>query len=160
MQWSAAEEAGFTTGTPWLSVNPNYTEINVEEQEKRADSVLSYYKKLIALKKSPEYKDTFAYGRFVPDYEEQDGIFAFHRITGEIVGDGTELQEAATGEGQDILVAANYGAETCTLELNSHSGRVLLSNTGEEETRTEEIREKGAITLKSCESAVILLKKD
>ena len=69
-------------GPPWLALNPNYTQINVEEQADRPDSVLTYYKKLLALKKSPEYKETFTYGRFVPDYENKDGIFAYHRISG------------------------------------------------------------------------------
>ena len=71
MQWSDGENAGFTTGTPWLPVNPNYTEINVKEQEGRPDSVLNHYRKLTALKKSPEYKEAFTYGRFIPDHEDQ-----------------------------------------------------------------------------------------
>ncbi len=147
MQWSAGEGAGFTQGTPWLALNPNYTQINVEEQTERPDSVLSYYKKLLALKKSPEYKETFTYGRFVPDYEEQDGIFAYHRISGK--GDAKAVQ--------DILIAANYGTEPCTLKLAGQSGRILLSNTGAEEAGTREINRKGTITLGSCEAAVILL---
>ena len=127
--------------------------INVDEQAGRPDSVLSYYKKLLALKKSPEYKETFTYGKFVPDYEEQDNIFAYHRITGNrITG-----EDAAEAE-QDILVAANYGTESCTLKLAGPSGRVLLSNTGKEEAGTREITEKGTITLESCGSAVILLR--
>ena len=66
MQWSAEKNAGFSDETPWLALNPNYTEINVEEQEHRADSVLSYYRKLVALRKDPEYPETFTYGRFIP----------------------------------------------------------------------------------------------
>ena len=157
LQWSGASEAGFTDGTPWLSVNPNYKEINVEEQEQRKDSVLSYYKALIALKKSPEYKETFTYGRFVPDYEEKEGVFAFHRISADAAGNGAELKEAAKGGKQDILVAANYGTEACTLDLDGRTGKVLLSNVGEEKTRSEEIRTEGTITLQSCESAVVML---
>ena len=64
MQWSDEEHAGFTTGEPWLKENPNYTQINVQEQLGREDSVLSFYKKLIALRKDPAYKDTFVYGDF------------------------------------------------------------------------------------------------
>ena len=150
MQWSAGAGAGFTDGTPWLSLNPNYMQINVDEQAGRPDSVLSYYKKLLALKKSPEYKETFTYGKFVPDYEEQDNIFAYHRISG----------NRNTGEdaGQDILIAANYGTGPCTLQLAGQNGKVLLSNTGKEEAGTREIRERGTITLESCGSAVILLR--
>lgn len=51
MQWSDAENAGFTTGTPWIAVNPNHSEINVEESLKDENSVLNYYKKLIHLRK-------------------------------------------------------------------------------------------------------------
>ena len=119
--------------------------------------MLSYYKALIALKKSPEYKETFTYGRFVPDYEEKEGVFAFHRISADAAGNGAELKEAAKGGKQDILVAANYGTEACTLDLDGRTGKVLLSNVGEEKTRSEEIRTEGTITLQSCESAVVML---
>lgn len=142
MQWNAGPGAGFTDGTPWLAINPNYTKINVEEQERRSDSVLSYYKALIALKKNPEYKETLTYGRFVPDFEERDTIFAFHRISDE--------------NGQDIFVAANYGKERQTLPLSGGRAKVLLSNMGREEERMEEIRRTGCLTLDSCESVVLL----
>ena len=141
MQWSDGENAGFTTGTPWLPVNPNYTEINVKEQEGRPDSVLNHYRKLTALKKSPEYKEAFTYGKFIPDHEEQEGIFAYHRKTDE----------------QDILVAANYGTEPCTLKMDNASAKVLLSNVGTEDVRGQEIAETGAVTLESCEAVVLLL---
>lgn len=144
MQWNDAVGAGFTQGKPWLALNPNYTDINVEEQEKREDSVLSYYKKLLALKKAPEYKETFTYGRFVPDYQKEDSVFAYHRICGE-------------NGGQDILVAANYGTKAVTLKMKSLSGKVLLSNMGKEEERGREIFSEGTLTLESCEAAVILL---
>ena len=141
MQWSDGENAGFTTGTPWLPVNPNYTEINVKEQEGRPDSVLNHYRKLTALKKSPEYKEAFTYGRFIPDHEDQEGIFAYHRKTDE----------------QDILVAANYGTGPCTLKMDNASAKVLLSNVGTEDIRAREIAETGAVTLESCEALVLLL---
>ena len=158
MQWDAAAGAGFTDGTPWLALNPNYTQINVKEQEGRPDSVLTYYKKLLVLRKCPEYKETFTYGRFVPDYEGQDGIFAYHRISGKDNGKaGADGKTDTADAAQDILIAANYGTGPCTLKLAGQNGKVLLSNTGEEETGTREISGKGTITLGSCEAAVILL---
>lgn len=158
MQWDAAAGAGFTDGTPWLALNPNYTQINVKEQEGRPDSVLTYYKKLLVLRKCPEYKETFTYGRFVPDYEDQDGIFAYHRISGKDNGKaGADGKTDTADAAQDILIAANYGTGPCTLKLAGQNGKVLLSNTGEEETGTREISGKGTITLGSCEAAVILL---
>ena len=51
MQWSAEQNAGFSTGTPWMKVNPNYSEINVADQEKNPDSVLNFYKKNDSVKK-------------------------------------------------------------------------------------------------------------
>ena len=54
MQWSDAENAGFTTGKPWLKVNPNYPEINVARQEKEYGSVLNFYRRLLCFRKSEE----------------------------------------------------------------------------------------------------------
>lgn len=51
MQWSQAENAGFTTGKPWFYVNPNYQTINVEQQQSDPDSILNFYRKAIALRK-------------------------------------------------------------------------------------------------------------
>lgn len=52
MQWNATENAGFTTGKPWLGINPNYTKINAESQKNDPHSIFSCYKALIALRKS------------------------------------------------------------------------------------------------------------
>ena len=52
MQWSAGENADFTTGEPWIMLNPNYTDINAEAEEGDPDSVLNYYRALIALRNS------------------------------------------------------------------------------------------------------------
>ena len=61
MQWNAGKNAGFSTGTPWMRVNPNYEDINAEEQIKREDSVFSYYKELIRLRKE---KEIIVYGHY------------------------------------------------------------------------------------------------
>ncbi len=114
MQWSARDNAGFTTGTPWLKVNSNYTELNVESQEKDADSVLHFYRKLVALRKSPEYRELFTYGEFAPEYEDTEQVMAYYRFDG----------------GKRVLVAANFGRESVDLELREPAGRVLLSNCG------------------------------
>lgn len=137
MQWNDKKNAGFSNGTPWLKLNPNYTEINVAEQESREDSVLSYYKKLISLRKSDAYRETFTYGTFLPMFREQDDIFAFLRISEE--------------RRQQILVAANYGTKDCTLHLESEIRRLLLSN------MEHEIADAKMLTLKSCEAVVVLL---
>lgn len=82
IQWSDAENAGFTTGKPWLKVNPNYPEINVARQEKEYGSVLNFYRRLLCFRKSEEYRDLLTYGTFEPMYEDQEKIFAFKRCLG------------------------------------------------------------------------------
>ena len=139
MQWSADENGGFSTHAPWLAMNPNYKEINVSEQEGREDSVLSYYKELIALRKSPEYKETFVYGNVEPVYEDTDTVFGFMRM-------GKE-------NGQKILVAANYGTDAVKLSLPGTAEKILLSNAGR-----NELADADHITLESLEAAVILMK--
>lgn len=112
MQWSAEENAGFTTGTPWLKVNEKYHEINVKAQEEDPDSVLQYYRKLVALRKSETYRELFTYGEFAPAYEDTEYIMAYTRTMGE----------------QRILVAANFGETKTVLPLEHLVGDVLLSN--------------------------------
>ena len=96
MQWNHQEHAGFTTGTPWLSVNGNYKEINVENSRKNPDSLFYYYKTLIALRKN---NDVLIYGKFQLLDKEHPEIFAygcsFYKIVllffiGAFLGDITE----------------------------------------------------------------------
>lgn len=112
MQWNSQKNAGFTEGIPWIKVNPDYITVNVESEEQDADSVLSYYKTLIALRKSSAYKEVFTYGDFQPAYEEQEEIFAYHRKNAD----------------KDILIAANYGKTEAVLSLENKTGKILLSN--------------------------------
>lgn len=80
MQWTSEENAGFTTGTPWIKVNPNYVEINVAKQEKDPNSILSFYKKMIELRKNHEI---FTYGTYDLLLENDPQIFAYKRTLGE-----------------------------------------------------------------------------
>ena len=111
VQWDSSKNAGFTTGTPWLPLNPNYKKINVAEQEKDPESVLSYYKKLTALRKNPEYKETMVYGDFVPFMAEEDRLMAFYR----------------KGE-KTLLILGNYRKEERELELPVPVKKLVLSN--------------------------------
>ena len=111
-QWDSSENAGFTTGTPWLKVNPNYTEINAKDQIHRPDSLFSWYKSLIALRKSPEYKDVVVYGEVVPYKEEQKNLMAYYR----------------KGTDKNLLVAANYQNEPQDLELPGPYKKLLMNN--------------------------------
>ena len=111
VQWDSSKSAGFTTGTPWLPLNPNYKKINVAEQEKDPESVLSYYKKLTALRKNSEYKETMVYGDFVPFMADEDRLMAFYR----------------KGE-KTLLILGNYRKEERELELPAPVKKLVLSN--------------------------------
>ena len=76
MQWDSGINSGFTDGIPWIDINSNYREINVEKTLRDKDSIFHHYKKLIALRK--EY-DIIAYGSFLPILEEDREIFAYIR---------------------------------------------------------------------------------
>ena len=111
VQWDSSKNAGFTTGTPWLPLNPNYKKINVAQQEKDPESVLSYYKKLTALRKNPEYKETMVYGDFVPFMADEDRLMAFYR----------------KGE-KTLLILGNYRKKERELELPAPVKKLVLSN--------------------------------
>lgn len=79
MQWDDTENAGFTTGTPWIGVNPNYRAINVKAALSDKNSIFHYYQKLIALRKSQEWRDVFIEGTYSPFLEDDSDIFAYTR---------------------------------------------------------------------------------
>ncbi|MDR1400472.1 MAG: alpha-glucosidase [Treponema sp.] len=116
MQWDKTSNAGFTTGVPWLAVNPNYVEINAEAQTQDPASVFSYYKKLIALRKQypiivhgdydlllPDDERLFVYQR---RFEGKATLLVFCNFSGETVP-----RPPATGFGRGSLLISNY-AET------------------------------------------------
>lgn len=76
IQWDDSPNAGFTAGTPWLSVNPNYKEINAEQASKDPNSVFHYYKKLIALRKQ---HPIITYGAFESILDDHEQIYAYLR---------------------------------------------------------------------------------
>ena len=78
-QWSSAANAGFSAGTPWLRVNPNFTQINLEQQTSDPESVFNWYKKLIALRKDPRYLDTLVHGSFEPYLNDMHNVIAYLR---------------------------------------------------------------------------------
>ena len=111
MQWTGEENAGFTAGTPWLRVNSNYTAINVEKETIDPNSVLNFYKKLIALRKDPEYKETVVYGALEPFMEDRHNLMAYYRK-----GDKT------------LLVVGNYQWDEQEITLPSECKKVLINN--------------------------------
>ncbi|MDZ5471713.1 alpha-glucosidase [Bacillus sp. 31A1R] len=99
MQWSNELNAGFSSGAPWMKVNPNYTNINVEKQLKEEDSILSFYKKMIQLKKQNEI---FTYGQYDLLLEDHPQIYAYTRTLGE----------------DKVVVITNLNKESATFETN------------------------------------------
>lgn len=79
MQWNDTENAGFTRGTPWIMVNPNYTEINAEKEMADRDSVFHYYRKLIALRRFSEWSEVIVYGNYQLLAPEDPYVFAYTR---------------------------------------------------------------------------------
>lgn len=134
MQWKDAPQAGFTSGTPWLKVNDNYPVINVEKEEEQPDSVLHYYRKLIALRKSGEYRELFTYGKFEPAYENADHVMAYYRIL----------------QGRRVLVAANFGTDTIELDWEVPAKKVLLSNKKRKNAENKLILEKCEVFVTEC----------
>jgi glycosidase len=111
MQWDVSENAGFTTGKPWLPVNPNFKAINVAAATEDKDSVYYHFQGLLKLRTSPRYKNVLVYGKTVPRYQDVDNVVAYERVVG----------------GQAVLFLANF--QNKTIELDGRvSGKVLSNN--------------------------------
>ncbi|MDO5540151.1 MAG: alpha-glucosidase [Eubacteriales bacterium] len=130
-QWTAGKNAGFTEGTPWLQLNPNYTEINLESQRNDPDSVYQYYRRLIALRKDPQYKETVVYGATTPLWTDRKNLMAFTR----------------SSEGQTLLVAANFQSEPQTIVLDAPCKKVVLGNYPDVQANGTEVTLKGYQTV-------------
>lgn len=117
MQWSDEENAGFTTGNPWIMVNPNYTEINAKKQLDDPDSVFCFYKKLITLRRNSKWSDVIVYGRYDLILPEDEKIFAYIR----------------TLEDRKLLILCNFSQEKekfrLPCELISAQPEILIQNT-------------------------------
>lgn len=111
VQWDNSVNAGFSEEQPWLPVNPNYKQINVASQIQDPESLLSYYKKLTALRKNPVYKETLVYGNFVPYMEDRHNLMAYYRK-----GDKT------------LLVLGNFQKAPQTVKLPAPYKEILLNN--------------------------------
>ncbi|MEE1085575.1 MAG: alpha-glucosidase [Schaedlerella sp.] len=130
MQWDATDNGGFTTGIPWLSVNPNYTKINAHAQVNDPESVFNYYKKLIQLRHE---NDIIVYGTYELLESEHEELFIYKRKFA----------------GKELVVVCNFYENEVELPeaiaemINSNKG-VLISN----------YKEPGAEKVKPYEAAV------
>ena len=110
MQWDDSKNAGFTTGTPWIDVNPNYTKINAKEQVTRENSVFNYYKKLISLRK--EY-EIIVYGDYNLLLPEDSDLFVYERSL----------------NGQKLFVACNFSEKEREFDFDTlKNGKILINN--------------------------------
>lgn len=136
VQWSDEENAGFSTHEPWMIVNPNYKEINLAKQKDDSNSVYAFYKKMIALYKDPDYHETLTFGRFEPYARETKNLIAYYR----------------KGEGQTLLVLANFQNEAQTVMLPEAVGNVILNNCA-----SVDLDDDGRITLGGYQAVIIEL---
>ncbi|AJQ95059.1 glycoside hydrolase family 13 protein [Gynuella sunshinyii] len=113
MQWDGSEYAGFSEASPWIKVNPNYQEINVQQDQQRQDSLFRHYQQLIRLRKSWEI---LVYGSFELILSEHPTVFAYLR----------HYQD------QTLLVVNSFARENVTVELpaiwQNRSCETLITN--------------------------------
>ncbi|MCA1032185.1 alpha-glucosidase [Bacillus timonensis] len=137
MQWSSDENAGFTTGKPWMKVNPNYEVINVKKQEQEKDSILAFYKKMISLKKGNEI---FTYGTYDLLLEGDKQIYAYTRKLGK----------------EQVLVITNLSNKEAVFECEGiclKAENLLLNN-----YEVDEYGEVTTVTVKPYEARVYKLR--
>ena len=110
-QWNSSPNAGFTTGTPWLKVNPNYTTINVAAQEKDPQSCLNYFRAMVALRKN---NPALVYGKYTLLDKANPNVYAYTREY----------------EGQKFLIVLNFssGNAQSALGINTANAKLLLGN--------------------------------
>lgn len=134
MQWSNEKNGGFTLGKPWMKVNENYKQINVQNQLNDGNSVLSFYKKAIALRK--EYSKVITNGDFIPINEKDRNVLAFARATGD----------------KKLLVLCSLSPKAVNFlipeQFYGKNAKMLLSNTA------SDIKLERKIKLNPCDCAV------
>lgn len=116
MQWDASPHGGFTSGTPWIMANPNYTSVNAEAQLQDSDSIFRYYQKLLHYRKNSEVIGNGAYEELLPEHES---VYAYKRTYGGkavlVFCNFSNMEQAYDGslEGGHDLVLGNCEGHTC-----------------------------------------------
>lgn len=110
-QWDNTEHAGFTKGTPWFPVNPNYTEINAKAQKEDPHSLFNFYKSLIFLHQKSKYSDILSYGNF-EKIETDNNIIAFRRAL----------------NNKSVYIACNFGNKEESLPQNLSIKNIISNN--------------------------------
>ncbi|MDG3086009.1 alpha-glucosidase [Vibrio hannami] len=112
VHWDASDNAGFTSGTPWLPVNPNYTEINAAQAVSDQGSVYHHYRKLVELRQGDEYGDVVVYGKHQLLDPEDSKVYAYLRFY----------------DGKTLLVVANFSGEVQSRAYDHQLKKVVLNN--------------------------------
>lgn len=131
MQWDDSAYAGFSTATPWIMVNPNYTKINARDQVNREDSVFKYYQKLIKFRHESEL---IVYGTYDLILDDDKDIYAYIRTLGD----------------EKLIVYCNFSENTRKVEIPEEfvNKKVLISNYSDAKANQK-------ITLRPYEAIVI-----
>ncbi len=124
MQWNDSNNGGFTNNEPWLLVNPNYKEINAESQVGNDNSVFTFYKKMIELRKKSEISDLLVYGKFENIPTNNKYLFVFQRKL----------------DMQELTVVANFSNEYIKYDNEFISGNIIISNYDEEKITGNEVK--------------------
>lgn len=132
MQWTGGKNAGFTSGTPWMKINDNYTEINAENQINDENSVYHFYKKAISVRK--EYLHIISNGEFIPIDEDNKEVLAFIR----------------KHDDKKLLVVCSLSPKEASFEINEkfEYAKLVLTNS------KNQIELTNSITLPACTCAV------
>lgn len=131
--WSAGKNGGFGEGTPWMKIHPDYRTVNAENEEKDESSVLSYYKKMVALRKSDEFCETLSVGDIEPILTGYDDLIAYIR----------------SGNGKRVCVICSFSPSPLEAKTDIIGKKLLLSN-----SKNASLPENGVIKLSEFEAIV------
>jgi len=112
MQWDNTKNAGFTTAKPWLTVNENHKNINVEQSLNDKNSIFNTYKKLVSLRKNESYSDVITFGDFKLLARSDMNIFAYTRTSDDV----------------NLLVVANWSEEDSKISFDYKAKDIVVSN--------------------------------
>jgi len=112
MQWSNQYQAGFTSGVPWLKVNDNYEEINVEKSLTDKDSIFYTYQELISLRKNSDYSDTIIYGQYELLLPQDEQLYVYKRFD----------------NNHELLIVANFTGQLVPFQLEEDVKEIIIAN--------------------------------
>lgn len=139
VQWDDSANAGFTSGEPWIKVNPNYESINAKSQEMNPRSVLHFYRKMITIRKT---YPVLVYGDFEIINEDDASIFAYYR----------------QDEEYHMLIVLNFSSEDQSFALEQEIAKAELIRIVSNYRQSNEV-ENGAIVLQPWEGIMYKIKK-